>query len=1406
MLLTVIMAFAGAQTAGADTGNPGDGVDYVDADGVVKNTATDGIDGNDSPTVITEGSSSSYYIVNLSPGWYVVTGSNVEFKGSLKCSGAMHLILADGAKMTINCDKPGSNGMDISNGGLTIYGQSLGTGELYVPSSTRNGIYVNGGDIIINGGKVSATTTYANASGIYTFEHAIINDGTVTAVGTQCGIYGSKAVTINGGKVSATYTDGSSSGYGIFTESHQTITLGFRHEDDQIYVDKYRPNNVIVKVKDGQTLCDNDNAGNRYSGTISDVSAINGKTLTPVRTVAYIDGDGVTQQAEDFTMLTGSSANTLLPAGWYVVSGSDVNYSGRLESTSGDLHIILADGAKLTVGNALLCTGNLTIYGQSGGTGQLVATAPAGHTPIQTSSGLTINGGHFSASTTYNQYAILAGANGVTINGGIVSATATYSNCYGIATEGAITLGWRTASDRITASSYYAMGGVSVKAGQAFMNSDAAPAYLSGTISDMALIDGKTLRPINPADFELTATNEYTIKTADGWGVFCDLLSDYAKGIFTGKTVKLAADITVSRMAGSSDKPFTGTFNGQGKTLTVSYSGSSYVAPFSYVDGATIQNLVVEGTIISSSTRAAGVIGETGSPGTTGKSYITNCVSSSTITGGNYSGGFSIGGNVEIEGCVFNGIINSDGNSGGFVGYSQSALTITNSLFAPQSGSSAKGTFYYNGTAGTLTNCYYTQTLGEGQGKQAHSIAAGEGVTLGHDGAATEYSVSGITAYKASDASGDSDPFIAGIIYNNVLYAGSGDAVSLTLANTAPLGYQYSGYTASGGTLSGNDTDGWTLTMPDEDVTISATFTQIPVSYLDENGEEQQCTNYTALTGNETQLLAGWYVADGTIDFDQQISTVGDVHIILKDGAVMNVGTENNPIQGFGIGDENASSISIYGQSTGTNNGQLNVYATDAGILTNYGDFNCSSAKVTASSSDESGIFAYHDNNNNIGNITLKDATVNATGTYGLHANATLTINGGKVTATGTASDGISDGIYVEHGSVNINGGEVTVTATSSNDYCIGIQAIYGSVNISGGQVTATGNGAVGYGILAASVDIRGGQVTATGNGTGYGCYGIKAANGALLGWTNPTDYILANSYSGGFTLTKAFIDEEGNTYVNHETYASDIGGKTLRPFKAITLADNADNSSAISEWNGGVAHVTLSGRTLSKSGEWNTLCLPFDVEDGDTSDELSFTGTPLEGATVKELNAATSNLDNGTLTLNFTPANSIEAGKPYIVRWGTPEDNPGGTIVDPVFEGVTISSTAPTAVTFTGGSFVGQYSPFSITADNIDEIILLSTGNRLGYSKSARTLRSFRAHFEIPTSGGVREFVLNFDEENTTGIISPAEIKEITDCNATLSKREMAGAWYSLDGRKLDTKPTAKGVYIRGGKKVIIK
>ena len=257
-----------------------------------------------------------------------------------------------------------------------------------------------------------------------------------------------------------------------------------------------------------------------------------------------------------------------------------------------------------------------------------------------------------------------------------------------------------------------------------------------------------------------------------------------------------------------------------------------------------------------------------------------------------------------------------------------------------------------------------------------------------------------------------------------------------------------------------------------------------------------------------------------------------------------------------------------------------------------------------------------------------------------------------------------------------------------------------------------------------------------------------------------------------------------------------------------LELQETNVNTTVLADWDGYEADVTLSGRTLSKGGNWNTLCLPFSLGNAGAADGHHFDGTPLEGAIVKELNntASGSGFDagTGTLTLKFTTANSIEAGKPYIVKW----ENASGTVSNPVFNGVTIDATAPKAVTSDDGkvTFVGQYSPFSIVESgatgenqgNLNEIIMLSTGNKLGYSKNPRTLRSFRAHFEVPTNGGApaaRSFVINFDDGETTGIsLTPDP-----------SPRGEGSKYYTLDGRKLSGKPTKKGMYIHNGKKVVL-
>ena len=287
-------------------------------------------------------------------------------------------------------------------------------------------------------------------------------------------------------------------------------------------------------------------------------------------------------------------------------------------------------------------------------------------------------------------------------------------------------------------------------------------------------------------------------------------------------------------------------------------------------------------------------------------------------------------------------------------------------------------------------------------------------------------------------------------------------------------------------------------------------------------------------------------------------------------------------------------------------------------------------------------------------------------------------------------------------------------------------------------------------------------------------------------------DYTLLGWYNGDNRAA-------GGAGANNPGAAARSGTYEVIP-AIITLADNADNSTTISDAHGYLADVTLSGRTLYKDGYWNTLCLPFAV---------TIAGSPLAGDNVvaKVLNTS-SKLENGTLTLNFSDAPAtIPAGTPFIIKW----DNTGVNLTenDLVFTGVTIDNTNRD-VAFTDGQFKGNYAPLPITDANRNSIVLLAAGNKLGYAKTDRTLGAFRAYFDIPGTASAREFELNFgDDENTTGII---EVNTNNTIATPHSQREnltnKAEGVFDLQGRRIANgqKPTAKGLYIMNGKRIVIK
>ena len=247
-----------------------------------------------------------------------------------------------------------------------------------------------------------------------------------------------------------------------------------------------------------------------------------------------------------------------------------------------------------------------------------------------------------------------------------------------------------------------------------------------------------------------------------------------------------------------------------------------------------------------------------------------------------------------------------------------------------------------------------------------------------------------------------------------------------------------------------------------------------------------------------------------------------------------------------------------------------------------------------------------------------------------------------------------------------------------------------------------------------------------------------------------------------------------------------------------ITLADNADNRATLIKHDKNLTNVTLADRTLYKDGQWNTLCLPFDLAD--------LTGTPLEGAIVKTL--ADASLIDGKLTIDFTDGtiNGILAGYPFIVKW----ENASGTISNPVFNGVTIRAVSSSLSTDCL-SFVGLHSPLSINGED-RSILYIGSGNKLYYPNAAMTIGSCRAYFQLADGitvgdpvNGIKEFQVNFGEEGgTTGVASLLSPQGGT-IHSPLGETEGA-LWYSIDGRKIDGEPMKRGLYLGKGRKVVIK
>ena len=395
----------------------------------------------------------------------------------------------------------------------------------------------------------------------------------------------------------------------------------------------------------------------------------------------------------------------------------------------------------------------------------------------------------------------------------------------------------------------------------------------SSNIAQTAVTNPKTVNisgsdvPVLPS---ADASGDYLISSIYDWNTFANAVSTGAT--FSGKTVKLANDLSgVTMKAGSDTKPFSGTFDGQEHTLTVNITSLGSAAPFAKVDGATIQKLIVTGSVTTSMTdgadHTAGLIGKAA-----GTVTVNDVRVSATVTGLTYYSGFIADGGsstINMTGCVFDGQLmektaGETQYAGGFIGWGGNmTITMTDCLFAGTSTIAASGSgarnfhpvgFYgtYNTSLGSLTlnNVYTTApsathdfpnhgaALSNGE-KQAYSITAADAnvTTLANNGSVvTDYATSGLKRYDA------------GIMFGTTLYAGDSEEVQLALGHKAvEAGQHFTGYTVSGGGSFTEQTEtSATLTMTAANQTISANYADNPA--------------YEVVFANPSATAEGWSI------------------------------------------------------------------------------------------------------------------------------------------------------------------------------------------------------------------------------------------------------------------------------------------------------------------------------------------------------------------------------------------------------------------------------------------------------------------------------------------------------------------------------------------------------------------
>lgn len=303
----------------------------------------------------------------------------------------------------------------------------------------------------------------------------------------------------------------------------------------------------------------------------------------------------------------------------------------------------------------------------------------------------------------------------------------------------------------------------------------------------------------------------------------------------------------------------------------------------------------------------------------------------------------------------------------------------------------------------------------------------------------------------------------------------------------------------------------------------------------------------------------------------------------------------------------------------------------------------------------------------------------------------------------------------------------------------------------------------------------------------------------------NPKNGIVSLSAPAGFAINKiVFTDDEQNTVdkfkfstgeLNSKTWTGltktltmEVDGTDTQVFlknmtvnlvKLVELDENSESNTI--EAKTGV-NVTLN-RPMNV-GRWNTFCVPFSIDANQVTSQFG------EGTQIAEYSV----YRNDEIEFATVQSNAIVAGKAYLVKPTKEAATEGYT-----FSNVNITALEPTKEeTVDNGAidFRGIYNPTDITVGLPANTFAAGiVSNVVKKAVSDSNMKGFRAFFIIPEGAGAQSsYMLKIDGTATS-------INSINGADVVVN-----APVYNLQGQRVDGNNLTPGIYVKAGKKFVVK